>query len=110
MPTAAKIASSRVGGSRRTRRGPYFVFQSSLMVVSRLAREYLELTLLHCNMNLMWQVSYAATQFTGLPVLSRRKSGYPERPPRVVGARGRSCAKLEPRNAPPVPRDRPTAR
>src|SRR6476660_7278908 len=31
MPTAAKIASSSVGGSRRTRRVPYFVFQSSLI-------------------------------------------------------------------------------
>src|ERR1700733_280477 len=31
MPAAAKIASSRVGGSRRTRRGPYFVFQSWLI-------------------------------------------------------------------------------
>src|ERR1700690_371017 len=31
MPAAAKIASSSVGGSRRTRRGPYFVFQSWLI-------------------------------------------------------------------------------
>src|SRR5262249_32319966 len=31
MPTAAKMASSSVGGSRRTRRGPYLVFQSSLI-------------------------------------------------------------------------------
>jgi hypothetical protein len=28
---AAKMASSSVGGSRRTRRVPYFVFQSSLI-------------------------------------------------------------------------------
>src|SRR6478752_710091 len=34
MPTAAKIASSSVGGSRRTRRVPYFVFQSSLIGAS----------------------------------------------------------------------------
>src|SRR5579864_3320730 len=31
MPAAAKIASSNVGGSRRTRRGPYLVFQSWLI-------------------------------------------------------------------------------
>jgi hypothetical protein len=31
---AAKIASSSVGGSRRTRRGPYLVFQSSLIAAS----------------------------------------------------------------------------
>src|SRR5580700_2523762 len=31
-PRAAAIASWRVGGSRRTRRGPYLVFQTSLMV------------------------------------------------------------------------------
>src|SRR5687767_4438313 len=35
MPTAAKIASSSVGGSRRTRRVPYFVFQSSLIGASQ---------------------------------------------------------------------------
>src|SRR5437899_4183375 len=39
MPTAAKIASSSVGGSRRTRRVPYFVFQSSLIGASHLIAE-----------------------------------------------------------------------
>src|SRR5438445_9587919 len=39
MPTAAKIASSSVGGSRLTRRVPYFVFQSSLIGASHLNAE-----------------------------------------------------------------------
>src|SRR5437868_14867233 len=34
MPIAAKMASSSVGGSRRTRRGPYLVFQSWLIGAS----------------------------------------------------------------------------
>jgi hypothetical protein len=38
MPMAAKIASSSVGGSRRTRRAPYLVFQSSLIGASHLIR------------------------------------------------------------------------
>src|SRR5579872_1962984 len=38
MPAAAKIASSRVGGSCRTRRGPYFVFQSWLIADSSIAK------------------------------------------------------------------------
>src|SRR5689334_19083884 len=70
MPTAAKIASSRVGGSRRTRRVPYFVFQSSLMVVSRSSPSYLCGALLHCNANLIWQVSYARPQITGFFAVS----------------------------------------
>src|SRR6187551_1237851 len=39
MPTAAKIASSSVGGSRLTRRVPYFVFQSSLIGASQMIAE-----------------------------------------------------------------------
>src|SRR6478735_4467674 len=39
MPIAAKMASSSVGGSRRTRRVPYFVFQSSLIGASHLIVE-----------------------------------------------------------------------
>src|ERR1700759_957176 len=35
-PTAAKIAWSKVGGSRRTRRVPYLVFQSSRIAASLL--------------------------------------------------------------------------
>src|ERR1700722_1114211 len=59
MPIAAKIASSSVGGSRRTRRVPYLVFQSSLMGAPRMMWEYLGLRMLHCNMKLMWQYSHA---------------------------------------------------
>ena len=90
MPTAAKIASSRVGGSRRTRRVPYLVFQSSLMGASRLVPGYLVGVLLHCNMNLMWHVSYALPIFTGLPACSRRKSAMSGRRPRADAGRGRS--------------------
>src|SRR5262249_45468637 len=37
-PAAAKIASSSVGGSSRTLRGPYLVFQGLLMVATHSAR------------------------------------------------------------------------
>src|SRR5207244_2063920 len=61
MPTAAKIASSSVGGSRRTRRFPYLVFQSSLIGASSFGPRYLGALMLHCNMNLARQSSYALT-------------------------------------------------
>src|SRR5437764_6898501 len=59
MPTAAKIASSSVGGSRRTRRVPYLVCQSSLIEASHIDRQYLGSLMLHCNMKLAWQSSHA---------------------------------------------------
>src|SRR2546423_5071649 len=59
MPMAAKIASSRVGGSRRTRRVPYLVCQSSLIEASHIDRQYLGSLMLHCNMKLAWQSSHA---------------------------------------------------
>src|ERR1043166_9681954 len=59
MPAAAKIASSRVGGSRRTRRGPYLVCQSSLIGASQIDRQYLGTRMLHCNMKFAWQCCHA---------------------------------------------------
>src|SRR5882724_6172438 len=59
MPIAAKIASSSVGGSRRTRRDPYFVFQSSLIGASQLIGRCLRALMLHCNMKMAWQYSHA---------------------------------------------------
>src|SRR5207248_7318739 len=55
------IASSSVGGSRRTRRLPYLVFQSSLIGASSFGPRYLGGLMLHCNMNLVRQSSYALT-------------------------------------------------
>src|SRR4051794_39283320 len=66
MPTAAKIASSSVGGSRRTRLVPYFVFQSSLIGASHLLRRYLGALMLHCNMKFAWQYSHAFYNFFSL--------------------------------------------
>src|ERR1700742_188119 len=63
MPIAAKMASSSVGGSRRTRRGPYLVFQSSLIEASPLIPPYLGPLMLHCNMYLGWQSSHALQFF-----------------------------------------------
>src|SRR5258706_162537 len=80
MPIAAKIASSSVGGSRRTRRRPYFVFQSSLIGASCLILKYLGGLMLHCNMKLVWQSSYALIdlkifQSGGVVNLDRRGCG-----------------------------------
>src|SRR5882757_2258449 len=63
MPMAAKIASSSVGGSRRTRRVPYLVCQSSLIEASHIDRRYLRTLMLHCNMKLAWQSSHALQLF-----------------------------------------------
>src|SRR5260370_23306913 len=59
MPVAAKMASSSVGGSRRTRRGSSLVFQSSLIGPSIFGLKYLGAHMLHCNIKLVWQSSYA---------------------------------------------------
>src|SRR5436190_9279835 len=63
MPMAAKIASSSVGGSRRTRRVPYLVCQSSLIEASHIDQRYLGTLMLHCNMKLAWQGSHALQFF-----------------------------------------------
>src|SRR5581483_6965836 len=59
IPAAAKIASSKVGGSRRTRRVPYLVCQSSLIGASQIDRGYLGTKMLHCNMKLVRQCCHA---------------------------------------------------
>src|SRR5215813_5742689 len=110
MPTAAKMASSSVGGSRRTRRVPYLVFQSSLIGGLDSDPEYLGSAMLHCNMNLMWQSSYALVDFTGLPNGSLRRFRWSEALRPARRARGRNCVTRGPRNAPPARRDRPIAR
>src|SRR5262249_14131445 len=50
---------SRVGGSRRTRRVPYLVCQSSLIGASQIDRRYLGTHMLHCNMKTSWQCCHA---------------------------------------------------
>src|ERR1700684_2436138 len=74
------MASSSVGGSRLTRRGPYLVFQSSLIGASHHMRRYLGVLMLHCNMKLQWQYSHAL-QFLqpGRVVDLKRRGGGGER-------------------------------
>src|SRR5579864_5636362 len=62
MPAAAKIASSNVGGSRRTRRGPYLVFQSWLIAHLCFGERHLRSAMLHCNMKLVRQSSYGGSR------------------------------------------------
>src|ERR1700721_3941436 len=110
MPIAAKIASSSVGGSRLTRRGPYLVFQSSLMGAPRMMWEYLG----HPDVALQYEIDVAIQpcirQFKGVPALWRHKSRALGWRRRVVAARGRNRAKPAPRNAPSARPDPPTAR